>query len=259
MNDYIHGATREAEIERLEKQARFVAPWSLAKFEATPGMQVLDLGTGIGAMARELSVRHPGIVLTGVDRSLAQLETARLRHPVAHYVEADATRLPFAAGTFDRVHASWLLEHVAEPAAVVAEVFRVLRPGGVAHFVEVDNATLQTEPSLDSVTALMRALNEAQLAAGGDPYIGRRLGELLCDGGFARAEVEQLELLGNADDPAFYAAFIAEFAEIFESVRGALGAPWTERIAIAVSELKALLGRAKSSMRYRPVVARALR
>jgi len=257
--DYIHGATRETEIARLEKQARFVAPWSLAKFDAAPGMQVLDLGTGIGAMARELSDRYPGIVLTGVDRSAAQLETARLRHPVANYVAADATLLPFAAGTFDRVHASWLLEHVPEPAAVVAQVFRVLKPGGVAHFVEVDNETLRTEPALASVTELMRALNDAQLVAGGDPYVGRRLGELFGNAGFSSVEIAAPELLGDTNDPAFYAAFVTEFAEIFESVRETLGPAWNERIATAISELNALLGRAHSSMRYRPVVARAVR
>jgi ubiquinone/menaquinone biosynthesis C-methylase UbiE len=145
---YIHGSTDAREIARLETQARFVAPWSRAQFDALPGMRVLDLGTGIGAMARELAERFPGIELLGLDRSEAQLAVARARHPVATYVHGDATAMPFEDRSFDRVHASWLLEHVPEPVLVLREVHRVLRPGGIAHFVEVDNATLRTDPPL---------------------------------------------------------------------------------------------------------------
>src|SRR5262249_23568904 len=112
---YIHGSTDAREIARLEKQAAFVAPWSLARFDCAPVMRVLDLGTGIGAMAAQLARRYPGIQLTGLDRSPAQLAVARHRHPVAEYVEGDATALPFEAATFDRVHATWLLEHVPDP------------------------------------------------------------------------------------------------------------------------------------------------
>ncbi|HMK73518.1 MAG TPA: hypothetical protein VK454_09265, partial [Myxococcaceae bacterium] len=67
MADYIHGGTDLREVARLSKQALvWVAPRMLDDFTASPGMRVLDLGTGVGAMAAVLARRHPGIELWGV-------------------------------------------------------------------------------------------------------------------------------------------------------------------------------------------------
>ena len=111
---YVHGEPDDDEVSRLVRQARFVATFSLDTFEAPPGARVLDVGTGVGAMAAQLARLCPGIDLTGVDISEAQLARARALHPVATYVRADAACLPFADGSFDRVHMSWVLEHVRD-------------------------------------------------------------------------------------------------------------------------------------------------
>jgi len=129
MADYIHGGTDLREVARLIKQALvWVAPRMLQHFTATPGMRVLDLGTGVGAMAAALVRRHPGIEVWGLDLRAAQLRQAKALHPVATYVQGDATRLPFADASFDRVHASWVLEHIPDPASVLREVCRVPCP-----------------------------------------------------------------------------------------------------------------------------------
>ncbi len=259
MNDYIHGSTDSTEVARLEKQARFCAAWFLPSFDAAPGMRVLDLGTGIGAMAEELHARFPGILLTGLDHSAAQLAVARERHPVAEYVRGDAAYMPFEDESFDRVHASWLLEHVPNPGAVVQEVRRVLKPGGLACFVEVDNATLQSEPLLSSVRELMARLDTAQIAAGGDPYVGRRLKTLFEAADFSNVQVASHTLHGSAADPAFFRAFVDEFTEIFESVDEALGPQVHHLITQAVQELRALPTRVGTSFSYSPVIVRAFR
>jgi ubiquinone/menaquinone biosynthesis C-methylase UbiE len=256
-SEYIHGGTDSREIARLETQAAFVAPWSLVHFDAAKGMHILDLGTGIGAMAAELAKRYPGTQITGLDRSEAQLAVARARHPVATYVQGDATAMPFADGTFDRVHASWLLEHVPDPAAVVREVRRVLRRGGVAYFVEVDNATLRLEPPIAVVTEVMELLNAAQLAAGGDPFVGRKLGALFEKAGFLEVRARSLPLVGDQTDPLFYRAFAEEFAGIFESVDESLGPDARSRITAAASRLRAMPGHASGAIHYAPVIVRA--
>ncbi len=256
---YIHGGTDAREVARLETQARFVAPWSLAQFDASPGMRVLDLGTGIGAMAQELADRFAGITLVGLDRSAAQLAAARARHPVAEYVQGDATAMPFEDASFDRVHASWLLEHVPEPLDVVREVRRVLKPGGIAHFVEVDNATLRTDPPLAVVREVMDAIDAAQVRAGGDPYVGRTLSALFHRAGFFDVQARSLPLVGDATDPRFFRAFVEEFAEIFESVDEALGPSLVSRLADAASRLRALPSTANSAIHYAPVIVRASR
>jgi ubiquinone/menaquinone biosynthesis C-methylase UbiE len=256
---YIHGDTDAREVARLEKQARWVAPWSLEGFDARPGDRVLDLATGVGAMAGQLLQRFPGIRLTGLDLRAAQLQQAKLHHPGPDYLQGNGARMPFADGTFDRVHCSWLLEHVPAPVEVLREVRRVLKPGGFCQFVEVDNATFGTEPEYAEVRQAFEALNEAQQRADGDPFIGRRLGELFHEAGFAAIEAAPVPLRGDASDPVFFQAFIDEFAEIFESTDEALGPAWTETMHAAAARLRGLTAIRGGSIRYAAVVARGFR
>lgn len=91
-----------------------------------PGRRVLDLGCRSGAVTMHFL---EGNDVTGVDVDPRALELAAERGvvPVRANVEEP---LPFGDGTFDVVVAGELLEHVRDPADVVAEVLRVLRPGG---------------------------------------------------------------------------------------------------------------------------------
>ncbi len=252
---YVHGSTDDAEVARLVLQASFVATFALADFDAASGARVLDLGTGVGAMAAELHRRYPGIALTGVDVSETQLARARALHPVADYVLADAVALPFADGAFDRVHGSWMLEHVAEPVRVLSEVRRVLAPSGMAHFTEVDNRTLRVEPALNELTETFEVLNAAQAAAGGDPFIGGKLEAHAKRAGFARVVTQEVTLLGDDAHPELRRALYEEFAGICESLDESLDG---EQIARARRASVLLRGRGESgSLAYRPMILRA--
>ncbi len=256
MADYIHGGTDLREVARLVKQALvWVAPRMLQDFTASPGMRVLDLGTGVGAMAAALVRRHPGIDLWGLDLRAAQLRQARALHPVATYVQADATRLPFPDASFDRVHASWVLEHIPDPAAVLREVRRILVPGGQCFFLEVDNATLRLVPPSPVVEEALQLLNSVQQASGGDPFIGQKLAGLLRAAGFSRVDVHPVHVHGSAGDPETLRASAEELAEIFESLDEALGpdkAPLLHAAARAARELPQVPG---AEFHYRPVAA----
>ena len=167
-------------------------------------------------MAARLARACPGLNLVGVDLSAAQLAAAHANHPTLPVTRADATRLPFADSTFDRVHCSWLLEHVPSPVDVLKDVRRVLKPGAMCQFIEVDNATFATTPACPEANEVMRRLNDAQLRGGGDPFVGRKLERLFAAAGFTRVEVERRPLIGNAGEPGFFRAFVDEFVEIFE-------------------------------------------
>lgn len=136
---------------------------------------------------------------------------------------------------------------------------RVLKPGAFCQFIEVDNATFTLTPPSAAVTELMRRLNDAQQRAGGDPFIGQRLEELLNNAKFDRVALERPLLDGHAGDPVFFQSFIDEFAEIFEGLDESLGAEAAPLITTAIAELRALNTIPNGRLRYTPVIFRAWR
>jgi SAM-dependent methyltransferase len=105
-----------------------------------PGDRLLDLGCGFGRHAFEALRRGARVVacdmavpeLRSVLDTAAAMRTAGEIAPTLSCtaVNGDATRLPFADGSFDRIIASEVMEHVADDDAALAELTRVLRPGG---------------------------------------------------------------------------------------------------------------------------------
>jgi glycogen(starch) synthase len=91
-------------------------------------MQLIDVGCGPGRLTAPLATRHH---MTGCDLSAAMLQEARSRCPPSvRLVEADARNLPFADGEFDGLLALDLLPHLPDLDAGLAELARVVRPGG---------------------------------------------------------------------------------------------------------------------------------
>jgi SAM-dependent methyltransferase len=111
---------------------RHVAAYSLANGFLPPG-RVLDLGCGIGHSYHLLAPRET----VGVDISAEALQGQD-----RETVEADMRDLPFDDGEFASVLSVQSLEHVPDPELVVAEVARVLEPGGTAMFVTPNRLTL---------------------------------------------------------------------------------------------------------------------
>lgn len=256
---YVHGGTDAREIARLEKQADWTASFSFPSFDAAPGMRVLDVATGVGAMASRLEAHFPGIELTGVDLSAQQLAAARANHPSLKIIRGDATQLPFGDDTFDRVYCSWLLEHVAAPTAVLREVRRVLKPGGYCHFTEVDNASWVMTPRFAEVDEILRALNAAQQRAGGDPFVGQSLHRYFAEAGFEPFTIEPVVLHATSKTPGLMQRFIDEFAEIFEGLDESLGPALVPTMTKAASQLRSLAQRPGGELRYVPRVAKGFK
>lgn len=100
----------------------------LARAVSADASIVLDLACGSGPMSRELD--QPGRMVIGLDLSAAELALAAERGP-GPWVRGDGLRLPFADHSMDAVTSSIGLAVVTPLAAVLAEIARVLRPGGV--------------------------------------------------------------------------------------------------------------------------------
>lgn len=96
---------------------------------------MLDVATGTGLVAAELLRR--GFRVTGLDQSEEMLEVARLRlGRQAELVVASAESVPFPDGSFDHLTVTYLLRYVDDPRATLAELARVVRPGGVIASLE---------------------------------------------------------------------------------------------------------------------------
>jgi SAM-dependent methyltransferase len=93
-----------------------------------PGTRLLDIATGPGHLPARAAER--GAVTVGVDVADAMVRRAAERYPALEFQRADAEALPFADGAFDAVTGNFLLPHLGRPERVVAELVRVLAPGG---------------------------------------------------------------------------------------------------------------------------------
>ena len=108
----------------------------VSRVEAGPADEVLDVATGTGAVAREL-LRQKGCGVVGVDQSPEMLAVAREHLPATvKLVEASAEHLPFEDASFDALTVTYLLRYVDDPGATLAELARVVSPGGTVASLE---------------------------------------------------------------------------------------------------------------------------
>jgi ubiquinone/menaquinone biosynthesis C-methylase UbiE len=141
-------------VARLESRAKDQVFTRLfdkyaARIDPGPSGQVLEVGCGTGAMTRALARRAAfSGKATGVDQSRHFIDAARQfaqDESVAEQVDflvGDAHSLDFPDGTFDAVFAHTLISHVTDPAAVLREMVRVLRPGGTLAIFDGDYASM---------------------------------------------------------------------------------------------------------------------
>lgn len=170
-------AARPEVVELHDKATAILAP--------QPGENVLEVGCGLGADARELAgAVGPGGRVTAVDVSEAMLDAARERHDGSNvtYERADVTALPYADGTFDVIRIERVLQHVPDVEKACAEMARVLKPGGRVLVLDTDWASLVADVGDD-------ALAERVLTHGRDrmiqPRAARHLRRLLAGAGLA--------------------------------------------------------------------------
>lgn len=130
-----------------------------------PGERILDLAAGTGTSSQPFADR--GAVVVPCDFSLGMLQVGKRAKPQLPFTAGDGTKLPFADATFDAVTISFGLRNIVDPAAGLAEMRRVTKPGGrivVCEFSHPTNKAFRTvyiEYLMKALPAVARAVSSS--------------------------------------------------------------------------------------------------
>ena len=211
MTDYVHGYT-DREALRLADQADTLAALLHHGTTYPAGSRVLEAGCGTGAQSVHLAANSPEAVFTAVDRSgpsltAARQAAARNGKGRVHFHQADVTALPMADDTFDHAFVCFLLEHLPAPEPALAEVIRVVIPGGTLTVIEGDHGTWFCHPRSPAANHVVDCLVTLQARNGGDALIGRRLFPLLASAGCREVRVSPRMVYVDASRPRLVDGF----------------------------------------------------
>ena len=168
------------------------------------GARVVDVGAGSGDAAGRAVER--GAIATGVDVAAAMVEIAARRHPAAQFVQASATRLPFADGSFDAAVGNIVIQHIGEPERAALELALVLVSGG-----RVALSTWDAPERSPFFATILGAVADADVpppAVPAGPSFFQFADDvvfaaLLQNAGFAEVQIDAISLelpLGSAED-----------------------------------------------------------
>jgi len=189
---------RCAEQERLERQALELAPDSESLFDrigVRAGWRVVEIGCGPRGCLDLLATRvgAAGSVV-GIERSAEQVARARrfvadrqLTNVDVRAADARGTGLP--AASFDLATARLVLVNVPQPEEVLAEMVRLVRPGGIVALHEPDSTTQRCEPPHPAQTRLLQLLDAYADLNGIDRAIGLRAPRMLRAAGLLDVQV----------------------------------------------------------------------
>ena len=263
---YIHGTSPE-EHARLGLMNRLLNTRELDAIGLQGDERVLELGAGTGLFARALAERLPRGRLLALELDARQLDAARANTAGLANLElrqGDVCAPPLDAaewGSFDLVHARFLLEHLSAPASAVRVMARAVRPGGRVLLVDDDHDTLRLWPSAPAFERLWRAYCEQYTLRGTDPWIGRRLTGLLAEAGLRPVDATLL-FFGACAGMELFPLVLANMLGVVAGAAGDIARAGTlpeTQIRAGLHELEAWSARPDAALWYAVPYAAALR
>jgi SAM-dependent methyltransferase len=183
---YLHG-TSEEEQRRLSLMNDVLLNNTALREMALRGDErIIDFASGLGQFARAMARAVPRGHVVGIEKDpnqLAQsikLANADKVHVDFRHGDVLALDLPREEwGTYDVAHARFILEHVRDPLKVVQTMVKTLKPGGRIILADDDHDVMRLWPEPVGFNDLWRAYMRTYERIGNDPFVGRRLVELL--------------------------------------------------------------------------------
>ena len=197
--------------EFLQSLRRYTAEASAAYLlpYLRPGLRVLDFGCGPGTVSVGLARAVAPGELHGVDMESSQIELAKNvaeaggQDNTTFHV-ADVTEMPFEAGFFDVAHCHNVLMHVPDTRAVLTEVRRVLKPGGIIACREMISASSFTHPDFGVIRKAWDMFEDLLAADDGHPQIGKDLKNHVLEAGFENINVTaSFDIYSTPEDVEF--------------------------------------------------------
>ncbi|MFM8347033.1 MAG: methyltransferase domain-containing protein [Bacteroidota bacterium] len=225
MAHYIHGSDPE-EQQRLSLLNRLMNDRYLPKVPVREGMRVFDAGSGLGQFSARLAeVVGPNGFCLGLERDEQQLAVARtLEGPVLHFRQGDIFSIPFhpgEEGSFDLVHARFLLEHLPDPARAIRQMKRALKPGGTLCISDDDHQAMVLFPEPEGFRQLWDAYMDAYVEVGNDPWIGRKLPKLFHEQGFCDIRIDTA-FFGDVSGSPTFDGFVTNLIEVIATGRSVM-------------------------------------
>lgn len=227
---YLHGV-EPAEQGRLERLNDLLNGGSLRELRVVRGERVVDFGAGLAQLTRAMArAAAPGGRVIGIERSGEQIARARElartegEEELVELRRGDVLAPPLGAeewGSFDLAHARFVLEHVADPLAVVRQMVRAVRIGGRIVLADDDHDVLRLWPEPPGFGALWEAYIRVIHLNRNDPFVGRRLVTLLHLAG-ARPRRSGAIHFGGCAGSIELATMVDNVIGLFEGVREAL-------------------------------------
>jgi ubiquinone/menaquinone biosynthesis C-methylase UbiE len=156
------------------------------------GMRSIDVGCGIGLLTTLMHDMSGRAGTVGVDGSLARIETARHRVlPSARGIEflhADVHELPLSGASVDFAWSRFVFEYLPDPEAVLAEMIRVTRPGGIVAVADLDAQLTGFYPQSASTREGMQEAFRLLAQDGFDPWVGRKLWSMFKSSGLRQVK-----------------------------------------------------------------------
>lgn len=189
---YIHGTTEEEQRRLSLMNDVLLNNAELREMALRGDEHILDFGSGLGQFTRAMARAVPRGRVVGIERDERQLaEAKRLAandNAAVDFRRGDVLDLDLPRdewGTFDVAHGRFILEHVPDPLRVVQAMVRAVKPGGRIVIADDDHAVLRLWPEPPGISELWEAYMRTYDRIGNDPYVGRRLVELLHRAGAA--------------------------------------------------------------------------
>ena len=247
---YIHG-TSASEQDRLAALNHLTNEQFVGFLDARAARRILDVGSGLGILAARVAEAAPEASVVGLERLAEQLARANttLESSRVRFIHGDAHHLPLASRSFDVAYCRYVLEHVADPGAVLNEMHRVLREDGRVCVVENDISAMRYDPPSDPFDEVWGKFAELQRRVGGDGLIGSKLFRLLRGADYRDVELSIQPEVHWAGSPGFEAWIENQLGNIRGAAAALIESALVSRARIeqAIADLDALRKRDDAS------------